>query len=441
MFSKYLLILSLVLCSQRLIAELPDFPEPKRLEKQKKNAVPTLVIEDDTVKTKDKKNVGKDLETFSVEVVNRIDRVVSKKGFNLWGEPWTVQGIPLIFPSSTNGFNLGLHAKLVNIVRQDPHKAEISAQILASDKGRYKHFIGLDIPYIFDEQFRFTGRLAYNRDISLRYYGIGNDTVIDPTQMDSDRYDNTRSGVSGTLSFVRYFSKKYRMGPILGFKNTDISVPPNNSKLKEDNAEGITGGKTNYIGLSLTRDTLDFEPYPSKGTFNELFVYWYSPWLGSSYNFQRYTYTFRVFVPLHPKLIFAHRTLLEIVDGKDGGVPFFELGSVGGSDSTLALGGDRFIRGLESNRIIDKYRMFYGLELRWDPIKLSYASQDFNFGVVPFVDFGRVWGSLHPFYLGKIHASTGVGFRILWNKRFVLRADWAMTEENKTVYIELGNSF
>lgn len=433
-----LLILIGLLCALPLFADLPDIPQPKSLEKKRSRSSPSLIIEDNSENKKDRKNVGKDLESFSTEVVNRIDRVVSRKGFELWGDPWTIQGIPLIFPSSTNGFNIGLHAKMHNMSRTDPHKLELSGQVLASDKGRYKHFFAIDIPHMLEEKYRLSARVAYNRDISFRYYGVGNDTMIDPTQVDGDFYDNTRSGPTIQLSFLRYLGKYYRAGPILGFKWTEIVVP-NNSLLQRENAEGSRGGKTNYFGLALVRDTLDFEPYPSNGTFNEFYVYWYSPWFGSSYDFQRYTYTFRWYVPIHPQLILAHRTLVEVLGGNS--VPFFESGIVGGSDSTLGLGGDRFIRGFEGNRYIDKYRVFMGWELRWDPLKFNFADQEFIFGVVPFVDFGRVWGNLDNVFQGKIHASTGYGLRILWNKRFVLRADWAMNEERKTVYIELGNSF
>ena len=93
--------------------------------------------------------MGKELTLFGEEVAHRIDKVVSRKGFQLWGEPWTIQGIPLIFPSPNTGFNLGLHAKLVNITRQDPHKIEFIGQVLASDRGRYKHFFQADYPYAF----------------------------------------------------------------------------------------------------------------------------------------------------------------------------------------------------------------------------------------------------------------------------------------------------
>ncbi len=437
MFQPSLIILILFGFAQSLRAELPDIPQPKSIEKKRSKSVPSLVIEDEAVTKEQRKNVGTDLENFSTEVVNRIDKVVSRKGFNLLGEPWTVQGIPLLFPTSSNGFHIGLHAKMYNIARQDPHKIEITGQVLSSDKGRDKHFISVDIPHVFDEQYRLTARLAYNRDISFHYYGIGNDTTIDPTKEGGDYYDNTRSGPAIQISLLRYLGNSYRMGPIFGSKWTEISVPKN-SKLEADRPDGITGGKTNYLGFAIVRDTLDFEPYPTKGTFNELYVYWFSPWLGSTYNYQRYTFTSRFYVPLHPKLILAHRTLIEVLGGD---APFYEVGMVGGSDSTLGLGGDRFVRGYEGNRYIDKYRFFMGWELRWDPYKIIFAGQEFILGVVPFIDFGRVWETLDRFYQGKIHASMGYGLRILWNKTFVVRADWAMNDERKAVFIELGNSF
>src|SRR5687767_4853599 len=96
---------------------------------------------------KDDGGVGEDIKDFGESVAKRVDRVIKKKAFDLWGDPWTFQGIPLIFPSSDNGFNLGLKVALQNIRRQDPHKFEIEAQILASDKGRYKHRFRADYPH------------------------------------------------------------------------------------------------------------------------------------------------------------------------------------------------------------------------------------------------------------------------------------------------------
>jgi outer membrane protein assembly factor BamA len=383
--------------------------------------------------------VGKEFKSFSEQVAQRIDRIVKKKAFDLWGDPWTVQGIPLIFPSSTDGFNLGVRFALQNIRRQDPHQFELEAQILSSDQGRYKHFIRLDYPHAFDGKFRITTRLSYDRDISLRYYGLGNDTTVIQRRVSGGDplYNNVRAGPGFNLQILRYIGAHVRLGPTIGLKWTDVMAPAG-SLLASQRPRGINGGRTHFIGAAIVNDTTDFEPYPSRGSVHELFANWYAPWLGSDYDFQRYTYTYRQYYPLHRKLILAHRFLFEVLSGD---IPFYELGAVGGVNPTLALGGSRFMRGYDGNRFIDRIRMVFGIEARWDPFELHYAKQDFYLGFVPFFDVGRVWPTVLPVKLGDWHASAGWGARILWNSRFVLRADAALTPEGPSFYVDLGNSF
>jgi Omp85 superfamily domain len=383
--------------------------------------------------------VGKELKLFGEEVASRIDKVVSRKGFKLWGDPWTIQGIPLIFPSPNNGFHLGLHAKLVNIVRQDPHQVEFMGQVLASDKGRYKHFFQADYPYALNGLYRITSRISFNQDITQRYYGMGNDTTVNPVGLEADNplYANQRTAPAITLQILRYMGHNMRTGPVLGFKWMTITAPPG-SLLASENPLGSSGGRTHYFGWAIVRDTLDFEPYPSRGTLNELYLQWYSKYSGSNYDFLRTTYTFRYYYPLSSKLIFAHRTFFEVLSGT---VPFYELSAAGGSDSTIGFGGDRFMRGYDGNRFVDHIRSALGIELRWDPIHFGFANQEIQLGFVPFVDVGRVWNKLLPVEIGNLHASTGWGTRIIWGKRLIVRGDYALTPEGSSFYIELGNSF
>lgn len=41
--------------------------------------------------------MGSDIQKFGEEVAQRIDRIVKKKSFDWWGDPWTMQGIPILF--------------------------------------------------------------------------------------------------------------------------------------------------------------------------------------------------------------------------------------------------------------------------------------------------------------------------------------------------------
>jgi len=408
---------------------MPELPEIKN---ENRDATPGNQLPEKT-------GVGRDMERFGEEVVNRIDRIVKKKGFDLWGDPWTLQGIPIIFPSSSNGFNLGLHVAVQNIRREDPHLVEVAGQVLASDKGRYKHFFRLDFPHAFDDAMRITARVGYDRDISLPFFGIGNSTKFDQQLFDRDSplYQNTRSGPSFQLNILAYLGRHFRAGPVVGLKWVDVGVPAG-SLLQSQRPSGIDGGRTHYLGLAVIHDTLDFEPYPSRGSTNELFLMVYNEFTGSNYDFFRGTYTYRRFMPLHRKLILAHRTLFEVLTGD---VPFYELGAVGGSRGGLSIGGDSYLRGYTENRYLDKIRLALGFELRWDPLFLSIYRQDLTLGFVPFFDIGRVWPSFREFKLDNFHASTGWGMRLIWNSRFIIRADWAVNHEGTAFYINLGNAF
>lgn len=429
-----------LLCLTRTaVAEVNNSPEPKTLDEMV-GPPPSA-----TMKKKDKDGkegmeaVGEDIKFFGEQVAKRVDRVIKKKTFDLWGDPWTFQGIPLIFPSFSSGFNLGIKVQLQNIKRQDPHKAEVEAQILASDRGRYKHSFRIDIPHALDGKFRFTGRIAYDRDITFRYYGIGNDTRPDKDLVDQDSvlFQNVRAGPSLTFTALRYVGYNVRLGPILGLKWTQITAP-SGSLLLAESPSGITGGRTHYLGWAIVHDTLDFEPYPSSGATHELYFYLYNKLTGSNYDFTRWTYTYRRYFLLHRRLILAHRSLFEVLAGE---VPYYELGGVGGSNSSIGLGGDRFMRGYDSNRFIDKIRFVTGFELRWDPLLFLFAKQDFTIGFVPFFELGRVWPKVFPLNADRWHPSAGWGMRIIWNSRFVIRGDFAVTPEGTAFILNLNNSF
>ena len=382
--------------------------------------------------------VGKGIANFGEEVASRLDRIVQRKAFDLWGDPWTLQGIPLILPSGRNGFHLGLRVAIQNIRRQDPHLVQIEAQVLASDKGRYKHLLGLDFPRAFGGKYRISTRVSYDRDISLNYFGIGNGTSIDFNLFEQNDviYRHVREGPSLQVQILRYLGKYVRVGPIFGFKQTDVEAPTG-SLLDRDRPLGFNGGQTPFVGIAFVHDTLDFEPYPTSGGTHELFFAAY-PRGFSDFEFYRTTYTYRRFTPVHRSLTFAHRTLLEVLTGD---VPFFELSDVGGARPSVGYGGDQYFRGFASNRFIDKIRFNLGFELRWDPIRFEFANQQIKIGFVPFFDFGRVWADFLPVKLGDWHASTGWGIRMIWDNRFIIRGDFAVTNDRTSFYVELGNSF
>ncbi len=420
------------------VGAIGDLPDTKSIDefnppnKEKRDERRTDPAEDS--------GMGRDIRKFGEEVAQRIDRIVKKKTFEFDGDPWTMQGIPIVFPSPATGFNLGLRLQLQNIRRQDPHEAEIIAQVLSSDRGRQKHQLQVDFPWALHNKYRITARLAYDRDISFHYFGIGNNLPFSVTLIEdpnSIEYRNIRQGPSLNLQFFRYFSRYWRGGPFINLKWTQIEYPAG-SLIDREQPVGIRGGRTHSLGLALIYDTLDFEPYPSRGSYHELFFYLYDKSITfSDYDFTRLTYTFRRFISLHRRLIFAHRTLAEWLSGN---VPYYEMGAVGGTFAQSAIGADLFFRGYDVNRFIDKLRLILGFELRWDPLFTSFLGQDLTVGFVPFFDIGRVWKSV-PESFDDWHASGGWGVRLIWNSRLVVRFDTAFTPDGIRVVANIGNAF
>lgn len=395
--------------------------------------------EKEATQLKGMKAVGREFQKFGEELVVRVDRILKKKAFSLFGDPWAVQGLPLVFPSSSAGFHLGIISLFTNIRREDPYEMELKLQALASDKGRYKHFVRIDLPHALGGNYQFKSRFSYNREISYPYFGIGNQSPVDRELADQHSvfYQNVTQGPSLGLLGLRRFGAHTRVGPTLGFSWTTVELPAG-SLLERDRPQGVAGGKTHYVGLATIYETLDFEPYPTKGFWIELFLNYYSKALGSNYDFVRATYTFRKYWLLHRELVFAHQTLFEALGGN---IPYFELNQVGGSDPSIGLGGDTQIRGYDTNRFIDKLRLVVEFELRWDPIRFTLGYQDFSIGFVPFFSMGRVWPEVFPLRFGDWHASTGWGMRIVWNRRFVIRSDFAVAADRTQLFFNIGHTF
>lgn len=113
------------------------------------------------------------------------------------------------------------------------------------------------------------------------------------------------------------------------------------------------------------------------------------------------------------------------------------------------LGGLWRMRGYPTQRFNDRSAIYYAAELRltphWNPFDNWSAIQD-RLGVewiqfVPFVEVGRVAGS---YDLEELHSdmkwSGGAGLRA-WVQGFVVRADFAVSEEGASVQMMVGQPF
>jgi hypothetical protein len=384
----------------------------------------------------------KDFTEFFGEVHNRFQNVIRKRHVFIYGDPYTIQGIPVAYNSATSGFNIGLRLALFNIRREDPYKAGIQIQFWESDQGKKLHRLQLDFPRIFGSEWRIKFNGEINASVSENFYGIGNMLPLDTSgtaTFGARYYDFRRENyVASVKTTRRMFGTPFFITGALGYEYTRILPSAENQQIFSTRPSGIDGGITNFIGGGIMFDTRDFEPYPTKGHVTEVFVTHYPDFLESRYPFTRYTITDKHYMTLRPRIVFAHLITLETIKGNP---PFFELHTVGGFDSRDVSGGRDAMRGFRGNRFLGYTRYVQQFDLRYEFGRATWFHQRFDFSFVPSLDLERVWDKDAAFSFDRVAVSGGWGVRARWNKNFVIRADFGFSRENQLLQLGFGNAF
>jgi hypothetical protein len=137
----------------------------------------------------------------------------------------------------------------------------------------------------------------------------------------------------------------------------------------------------------------------------------------------------RAFVPIwKPRVTFAVRIVSDLLIGNP---PFYELSRF---EDTYALGGAGGVRGVPAQRYYGKVKLFGNAELRTELVPFHALDKPMVFGVVGFLDVGRVWADIHaePALDGPgpgIKFGTGGGLRLQSGSAFVLRLDVAWSPD------------
>ncbi len=208
---------------------------------------------------------------------------------------------------------------------------------------------------------------------------------------------------------------------------------------------GVSG--TSPLALSLVYNDRTSITRPTKGWTVIGASEWVPRGLDNDFAFGRYTLDASYLHPLgSPTYIIGARAQGEVVEGKSGNIPFFELGSLGGADD---------MRGFFPDRFLGRQKMLFSAEFR---AKVA----DFQFrdlwrvkidGVV-FGDMGRVFlaqseisGSFRekstlPQLFNEQRFDEGVGVRIALGEAILARIDvgWS-NEDNALVYLVFGQTF
>lgn len=385
-----------------------------------------------------------------------------------------------------------------------PYRTRISAAVFVTTRDQQEVELGVDAPYVLDGPWRLRTVAGYAKDPNQLYFGTTDASLrhlrsLYPArspfagqQVDSfgayeDNLATARPGGPGEASVVGddlydYFVLQQailntsversffesRVRAVAGFEvgYIDISTYDGRGVEATDRATGESGAVRNgatrltedaaagrVIGmghgfvdiaqLGLVYDTRDFEPDPTRGVFaettNELSI----PAIGSRFTFDK------VFAQIK-----AYRKLLSYRDQRlvvaarfgagytIGDAPFFEYQDEWSTEGSIeGLGGFRTLRGYKQARFVARMMSFANLELRHRFARFSVLDQDLGLMIVPFVDTGGVWNRPADLSVDNLRISEGLGARVAWNQSTIVSFDYAVSEEDRQFFVQLGHAF
>jgi outer membrane protein assembly factor BamA len=234
----------------------------------------------------------------------------------------------------------------------------------------------------------------------------------------------------------KLYGNFYLIGGYL-YEQRVIKAAPS-SRLKLNSPLGSSGGRDSELRLGIAYNSTDDETMPSKGTFTDFYIELPQKWLGSSYSYERFTFTNRNYLKLSRRLVWGSRFVMKVSGGT---VPFYEMAKVGGYIHFDGLGGGATIRGVRQSRVIDENVYFFNEELRFFVTDFYIGRQRFDIYLLPFVDFGRVFSGINDFSFANMHLGGGGGARICWNKNFIIAPDFGISSEGYGIYFSFRNMF
>lgn len=379
----------------------------------------------------------------------------------LFGQPATVNVLPIVYYDFRTGLNVGMRT-VVHSRQATPYLYKLRIQVLASSKGSHKHKLLFDYPQIGSSGFGLRLVAAWYRDLRAHYYGLGNDSRRDRALVDkeSDEFVHEDYYLYNFLRpRVAIYSVRRVVSEVLFWFGMGIEKARPQFKsgrvtsyLGQDRPFGVLGGTGRFFSFRLTWDTRNDDLFPHRGFLTEVSVEPNFATVDAEVEgpegvarvtrevaFQRFTFSDARFLRLKSdRLILANRIAFEAVTGD---APYYAFGEIVGQRLTRAVGGSQSLRGFKSRRFQDKIKLITLTELRFNAHRLRVLSNSFDLILVAFMDTGRVWHGFSELSARGLHATFGFGTWLNWNQNMILRLDVGHSAEGWTPYFRLSSAF
>jgi outer membrane protein assembly factor BamA len=331
----------------------------------------------------------------------------------------TTEFLPIVTYDTDVGFGYGAKIFGLNHLR---HDESLDLVLFNSTKGVRWYRLVFSIPDFELRQGKFYPwamdlTIEYDKWISNNFFGVGNASNYE----DMETYTREPLFVSLTMSrgfspvVVGQFGMRYRTVRNYGFSaNSRLAVLPPDLNTSRATVATVCAtlrydGRDSYInptrGLVLQAEA----EYGPKTALSNVAMSRLGTWL------QYYT------TILAPGIVLAERVGIQGLLGES--LPVQML---------LSIGGNNTVRGLVSDRYLDRVAAVANLELRFPLF--------WRFGGVAGFDAGKVWGRLSQFDLERWATNPVAGLRFYMDT-FVVRLDVGFGTETTGFYLNFGHLF
>jgi hypothetical protein len=372
--------------------------------------------------------------------------------------------LPVAGGTTDIGFGGGYFAGLAHLRHgYDPYEWNLESSGLLTFKPREGGGIlfpyqdvsfTFSVPRFLGSPLRFELRPSYTWESTLNYYGLGNaSSAVTPPGSSASYHEYGRLHPELALDLRGRLADHLAWHIGARFVQTWLQVN-DNSRLAEDVRSGspvvkalLGSTRPNAVATftyGLQFDNRDNDVSTHAGSYETIDLR-VSPGgiepLPDRYG--QILAALRVFIPIwKPRITLALRA---VGDWLFGDPPFYELSRF---DTTYALGGQNGVRGIPAQRYYGKIKAFGNVELRGEVVSFRAFGKPFGFGVVGFLDGGRVWTEVqpHPELDGVrvgLKYGVGGGLRLRSGSAFVLRADIAWSPDAMPIggYFAAGEMF
>ncbi len=247
------------------------------------------------------------------------------------------------------------------------------------------------------------------------YFGIGTNEVPKET------YDAEYPRIK--LSVLHKWAPDYYAGLRYQYENYRITQTAPGGELSQGIVPGSKGSVSTGLGIAQVLDKRDSALYPTKGYWMELALLFNTTSLGSTNNFQQYSYDVSIYKSFAKKYVWANELYTKIVSGN---APFNQY---------AIIGGNKKMRGFYEGRYRDKHSLILQTEVRGDLYK--------RFGASAFCSVGFLGGDNEYVRFNDSKWAYGVGFRYIVTRadHLNLRIDYAIANGKGSFYATFGEAF